>query len=217
MKLFSKINEYNTILEEILETKYFSSDVKNLILSMVYKIENSYNDYSRVKRVRKNKEDYILELIKIIRDYTDNIKLVDSNKENSKLLKENSVLALTNEKERSVLSYHTEKALLYALSDIKPKYFYINNSFVFKNGFHKMLVYGYNKNNLELITDFNGWSWDISTKYSNYIYNLMYQNLLMIMGSNFLEQWMNYNSSKINFLDNIKMVTRRNKILLLFL
>ena len=87
MKLFSKVNEYNSLLEEILETKYFSSNVKNLILNMVYKLENSYNDYYKVKRIRKSKEDFLLELIKIIRDYADNIKLVDPNKENSELSK----------------------------------------------------------------------------------------------------------------------------------
>ena len=208
MKLFSKVNEYNDLLEEILETKYFSSNVKNLILNMIYKVENSYNDYYRVKRIRKNKEDFILELIKIIRDYADNIKLVDPNKENSELLKKHDVLALTNERERSILSYRTEKALLYGLSDVIPKYFYINNSFVFKNGFQKMLVYGYNKNNLELITDFNGWSWDISKNNINHTYNLIYQNLLIVMGSMFLDQWMNYNSSKIDFIKNIKMVSQ---------
>lgn len=208
MKLFSKVNEYNVLLEEILETKYFSSNVKNLILNMVYKLENSYNDYYRVKKIRKNKEDFLLELIKIIRDYADNIKLVDPNKEDSELLKKHNVLALTNEKERSILSYRTEKALLYGLSDVIPKYFYINNSFVFKSGFQKMLVYGYNKNNLELITDFNGWSWDISRKDINYIYNLIYQNLLIMMGSVFLDQWMNYNSSKIDFIKNIKLVSQ---------
>ena len=208
MKLFSKVNEYNSLLEEILETKYFSSNVKNLILNMVYKVENSYNDYCRVKRVRKKKEDFILELIKIIRDYADNIKLVDPNKENSELLRKHSVLALTNEKERSILSYRTEKALLYGISDVIPKYFYIDNSFVFKSGFQKMLVYGYNKNNLELITDFNGWSWDISKNDINYVYNLIYQNLLMMMGSLFLDQWMNYNSSKINFIKNIKIISQ---------
>lgn len=208
MKLFSKVNEYNSLLEEILETKYFSSNVKNLILNMVYKLENSYNDYYKVKRIRKSKEDFLLELIKIIRDYADNIKLVDPNKENSELLKEHGVLALTNEKERSILSYRTEKALLYGLSDVVPKYFYINNSFIFKNGFQKMLVYGYNKNNLELITDFNGWSWDITKNDVNYTYNLIYQNLILMMGSVFLDQWMNYNSSKIDFIKNIRIVAQ---------
>ena len=138
--------------------------------------------------------------------------MVEPDSKGAELLAKHKVLALTNEKERSILSYRTEKALLYGLSDVIPKYFYIDNSFVFKSGFQKMLVYGYNKNNLELITDFNGWSWDISKNDINYVYNLIYQNLLISMGSLFLDQWMNYNSSKIDFIKNIKIVSQGTEI-----
>ena len=50
-KIFSKLNikNYNDELEEILESKLFSFDVKNLLLSMLYKIENAYQDYMAVK------------------------------------------------------------------------------------------------------------------------------------------------------------------------
>ena len=43
-KILSKLNidikDYNNELEKILENKLFSYDVKNLLLSMLYKIEN---------------------------------------------------------------------------------------------------------------------------------------------------------------------------------
>ena len=45
-KILSKLNidirDYNNELEKILENKLFSYDVKNLLLSMLYKIENAY-------------------------------------------------------------------------------------------------------------------------------------------------------------------------------
>ena len=43
-KLLRKIHmkDYTNSLEKILEDKQFSVDTKNLLLSMVYKIENSY-------------------------------------------------------------------------------------------------------------------------------------------------------------------------------
>ena len=50
MGLFSKLKDYNVELEEVLDSKYFSSNIKNLLLNMVYKIENSYADYKEVKR-----------------------------------------------------------------------------------------------------------------------------------------------------------------------
>ena len=42
MRIFSKLNsnEYNNQLEKILENKTFDESVKNLLLSMLYKIEN---------------------------------------------------------------------------------------------------------------------------------------------------------------------------------
>ena len=42
MIFFSKFNsnEYNNKLEKILDNKTFDEDVKNLLLSMLYKIEN---------------------------------------------------------------------------------------------------------------------------------------------------------------------------------
>ena len=44
------ITDYTNRLEKVLEKKKFSFDTKNLLLSMSYKIENSYNDYEKVKQ-----------------------------------------------------------------------------------------------------------------------------------------------------------------------
>jgi len=55
---FSKFKDYNKELEKILEKKDFSKDVKNLLLSMFYKLEISYNDYFFVKRNCKSKQEY---------------------------------------------------------------------------------------------------------------------------------------------------------------
>ena len=81
MGLFSKIKDYHSKLEEVLERKIFSANVKNLLLSMIYKIEISYKDYKEVKRVVKPKNEFIEEFIEIIDNYCDNIKLVEPNTE----------------------------------------------------------------------------------------------------------------------------------------
>ena len=61
MKIFSKItsNEYNNRLEKILDNKPFDENVKNLLLSMLYKIENGYNDYIKVKYNAIQKEEFM--------------------------------------------------------------------------------------------------------------------------------------------------------------
>ena len=123
MGLFSKLKDYNTELEEILESKYFSSNIKSLLFSMVYKLEVSYEDFKSVKRCVRSKEDFLNEIIEVIRLYCDNIKTVEPDSDQAKMLIKNKVKAVTNENERSILSYPTEQALLYAISDISPKYF----------------------------------------------------------------------------------------------
>lgn len=205
MRLFSKMKDYNSKLEEVLERKVFSSNVKNLLLSMIYKLEISYEDYKEVKRVVKSKQEFIEELIEIIDNNCENIKAVEPDKEDANLLKNNHVIALTNEKERSILCYPTENALLFAISDIIPKYFYIPKDFVFKNRFQTLLVNGFNLNNYEILSNFNGWSWDITQNQNmNYIDNMVYQNLLFIVGDKFLTEWRNSNSSKRDFLKEIR-------------
>ena len=114
MGLFSKLKDYNTELEEILDTKYFSSNIKSLLFSMVYKLEVSYEDFKDVKRCVRSKEDFLNEIIEVIRLYCDNIKTVEPDSDQAKMLIKNKVKAVTNEKERSILSYPTEQALLYS-------------------------------------------------------------------------------------------------------
>ena len=153
--LFRGNTDYNLILEKILDSKYFSSNAKSLLLSMVYKIESFYKDYQKIKDIEKTKEEFLSELVEYIKKYCDNIKLIEPGSKDAEILKENNLLALTNERERSILSYPTEIALLYAISDVVPKYFYIPESFSYKSAFQWLLVNGYNENNLEILSDFN--------------------------------------------------------------
>lgn len=209
MKLFSKLKDYNSELEEILDKKTLSSNIKSLLLSMVYKIESSYKDYSEVKRNVKTKESFLEEIVESIKLYCDNIKYVEPNSKEAELLKSNNVLALTNEKERSILCYPTEVSLLFAISEITPKYFYISNDFMFKKVMQIALADGYCLNNLEILTSFNGWSWDVNKNQNiNYINNLIYQNLLIILGDDFLTQWRLSSSSKRDFLEELKMYVK---------
>ena len=46
--------DYNNELEKVIETKDFDEDVKNLLLSIFYKVEISYKDYKKlVQEVQK--------------------------------------------------------------------------------------------------------------------------------------------------------------------
>ncbi len=80
------------------------------------------------------------------------------------------------------------------------------------------MLIGYKLNNLEILTDFNGWSWDKTyDEQFDYIDNLIYQNLLVILGDKFLCDWRNDSSGKRDFLseidDFIRYFTNNNEYL----
>ena len=205
MGLFSKLKDYNLELDDVLDKKTFSSNIKNLLLSMIYKIETAYTDFKEVKRCVRNKEDLLNEIVETVRLYCENIKVAEPDSDQAKMLIKHKVEALTNASERSILTYPTEMSLFYAISDISPKYFYINPNIVLGNVMQNTLVNGYNLNNVEILRDFNGWSWDFSygTNF-NYIDNLIYQNLLVMLGGKFLYEWRTYGSTRRDFIDEAK-------------
>ena len=210
MKLFSKSKDYNNLLEEILENKTFSSVAKSLLLSMIYKLEISYKDYSQVNVNCLPYDTFFEGILNIIQNYCEHIKIVEPESVQAKLLSENNVDAVTNAKEISILTYPTEIAFLYAVSDIEPKYFFIKKDFLLKDTFQRILVEGYKQNNISILKNFNGWSWDVNARNSkNCITNIIYQNLIMIKGEEFLYNWRTTNIAKKDFLKELKNTIKK--------
>lgn len=210
MKLFSKLKDYNNLLEEILEQKTFSSIAKSLLLSMVYKLEISYKDYQKVKVDAISKDEFFENILNIIKKYCDNIKVVEPETSQAKLLIKNNVQAVTNTRERSILSYPTEAAILYAVSDVEPKYFFVKKDFELKNILQRILVEAYKSNTVTILKEFNGWSWDIDLREKNdYSGNLIYQNLMMIKGEKFLYEWRTDNKAKKDYLESVKRSVKK--------
>ncbi len=190
-KIFSKLKDYNHILDKMLEEKNFSEDAKNLLLSMIYKIENSYNDYAQIKGIFQKQKEFIDDIIDIVSNNCKYIFLVDPKKDGVQLLKKENVLALTDEKEQRIYSYPTEQAILYGIMDIKPKYFYIpNNYYYIKKQFQKLLVEGTILDSTEVIRNFNGWSWNVAEDTGiNHVSNIIYQTIRILIDEEFLKEW----------------------------
>ena len=112
--IFSKISlkDYNNELEKVLEEKDFSEVVKNLLLSMLYKIENAYEDYETVKVNTASKKYFIKKIIKIINEKCNKIELI------------NSSFDYLNGKEKVIKTY------------LFVKYYIVN----FKNIFHNFFI-----------------------------------------------------------------------------
>ena len=176
-KIFSKLNikNYNNELEEILEKKMFSEEVKNLLLSMLYKIENAYKDYENIKVEVLPQNDFIKYIIKTIKEECLDIKFISPESQEEIII----------DRERGLIHcYPNEKSLLSSIwymgeKNVEPvtKYDYT------KNAIQKMIEIGSNINQAEILRDFNGWSWDIVVKeIENIPYNILYQSLLLLDG-----------------------------------
>lgn len=205
-KIFSKLRDYNYILDQMLEKKRFSEDAKNLLLSMIYKIETSYKDYAQIKGISQKQNEFIDDIIEIVSQYCKYIFLIDPKKEEVKLLKKENVLALTDEKEHRIYAYPTEQAILYGIADIKPKYFYIHKNYYYiRRQLQKLLVEGTILNYTEVIRNFNGWSWNIAEDANiNCTANMIYQSFRMLFGEEFLREWEQDSSAKVDYIYEIR-------------
>lgn len=182
-----KVKNYNNSLESILEKKDFSEDVKNLLLSMLYKIENAYEDYETIKVEVQNKSSYIKDLLNIIKNCNEII-FAKPMSEEDKLLKKSKKVCEVNENTGKIIVYQNEEMMLRALQEIAPKQILIKEKYsLYEEGIKELLTKGYIYNNVEVIRDFNGWSWDINKKtIEDLEYNIIYQNMLIIFGNEFI-------------------------------
>ena len=187
-KILSKLNidikDYNNELEKILENKLFSYEVKNLLLSMLYKIENAYKDYETVKVEVPSKRKYIENLLRIIKEKCLKIFLVKTGTQEAKELEKDNMLFKVDRKNGEIICFQNEFILLTAIFnlDISPSLKELTYGYI-EEPLFTLLKSGEIDSNIELIRDFNGWSWDIDKKEIKDIeYNYIYQTILLING-----------------------------------
>lgn len=196
--------DYNNELEKVIETKDFDEDVKNLLLSIFYKVDVSYKDYKKVKRNVESKQEYTEKLIKIIQNNCDTIKTVKPNSKEAEELGERTFLV--DSRNKKITCYPVERKLLYSISKIgkqdkiiKSKHFLVNKTI------SNMINIGNNINTVEPLRDFNGWSWLIIRKeIENISYNLIYQNLRILVGEQFLNSWIENKEYLIDYYTEFK-------------
>ena len=205
-EIFSKINrkDYNNELEKILEKKDFSKDVKNLLLSMLYKVEMSYEDYATVKRNVKNKQDFIQDILNTIKS-CEHIIFIKHQSEESKELEEKHTTFIIEKDKKTIKVYPNEKSLLYAINAFDNTRIYLSEKYNYlRIAFPDLLNEGNDINNVEIIRDFNAWSWNISVEeISNVKSNLIYQILQILMGEERLDDWFS-NKNTDDYLESLK-------------
>ena len=193
--------DYNNELEKVIETKDFDEGIKSLLLAIFYKVDISYKDYKQVTRNSETKQQYIERLLKIIQENCKTIKIVKPNTKQAEELGKSSYLV--DNKNKKIICYPIERNLLYSISKIgnqeriiKGKYYLVNKTI------SNIINTGNNIKTVEPIRDFNGWSWQISKKeIENIEYNLIYQNLRILVGDKFLNDWVLNTEYLIDYYD----------------
>ena len=119
-KILSKLNfkDYNNEVEEILEKKSFSSNVKNLLLSMFYKIEVAYKDYLVTKRDVTEKDGFIESIIYTIKEECNTIELINPTENQEDILAKNNVYFMVEPENKKIVTYTNEQCLYLSLIHI---------------------------------------------------------------------------------------------------
>lgn len=196
--------DYNNELEKILEEKQFDENTKSTLLSILYKIETSYKDLEIVKKDVETKEEYIDNLLNVIKNECNIIKIIKINDEQSKIPENKTYIIDKSKKE--IIAYPIERKILYAISKIDKKDKIIKDEYYLINQTLSNLInVGNNINMVEPIRDFNGYSWStIIQEIESIKHNLIYQNLRILLGHKFLNKWIKNNEFIIDYYDLFK-------------
>ena len=195
--ILSRFQSNNNKLEIVLAKKGFSGDVKNLLLSMQYNISSSYNDYANIKINVESKNKFIEDIIDIINN-CESIELVKPNTEIGMDFMKRGITSEVDTFSKSIKVFPTEKAMLFALFKMNDTKMYLDEKYnLIRIALPEMLNEGRDINKIEIIRDFNAWSWNtLPNEISNIDCNLIYQNLLILLGFNFLDNWMKLENQK---------------------
>lgn len=174
-------NDYIYEIEKTLEKKGITNEIKSLVMDTLFKIEETYPNYKRIKVDVLEKRDYIREIVVALKK-VDNIYIM--NMEEKDILK--CVTDTKIEKNArgyyDIQIYHNNLSLLYALQTIINEEYGINEQ-PCSNAFDKILKIGGIYSNIEILRDFSGWNWNRNKiKNFNIYYDIIYRNLLLILG-----------------------------------
>lgn len=204
-KIFAKLNikDYTRNLEKILDKKKFSLDTKNLLLSMLYKIENGYNDYSKTKVQVPSKDDFIEYIFDIIENNCNEIIVAEFDSEASEVLKEKNVQYIIDEEKGKIIALGNDLLVLDCILQMpEHKITVPQEKLALQNSISNLLNLGSRMNQLEVIRDFNGWSWDIVLKeILNIDINIIFQTILYLVGYEFINKWIKNNSELADYID----------------
>ena len=174
-------NDYIYEVEKVLEKKKITNEIRSLVMDTLFKIEETYPNYKRVKVDVLEKKDYISQIIIALKK-VENIDIM--------YMQEKDVLKCltktTVEKNQrgyyDIQIYQNNLSLLYALQTIVNEE-YGGDELPCSSAFDKILKIGGIYSDIEILRDFSGWNWNRNNiKDFNIYYDIIYKNLLLILG-----------------------------------
>lgn len=198
--------DYNNELEEVLENKKFDEYAKSTLLGILYKVEAAYNDMETVKRDVKTKDEYIENIISIVKNNCNSIKIIKMSDENSEIPEHKTYVI--DKKNKTIIAYPIERKILYAIAKISNKEQIVKDDYYILNEtLSEFLNVGYNIDMVEPLRDFNGYSWTtIPQEIESIDHNLIYQILRILVGHKFLDKWVKNKEFMIDYFYEFKEI-----------
>lgn len=168
---------------------------------MIYKIEDSFENYETVKREVPSKLEFMKDIVKIVDKQCAKIEIAEPNTKLAEKLKDNKCNIVPEKVTggKVVTSFPNEKTLLYGISkaglnDVNTK---LNNK---QKAVLTAISIGKCISISEVLRDFNGWTWYVSSKeIESSECNIIYILLSLLYGHKFI------NSINSDNLDILKM------------
>ena len=202
--MLNKNDSFNNELEKVLEKKMYNENAKSMLLNILYKIELAYKDYETVKQNVETREEFITRLINNIQNNVEYLKLISPNSQDAEILGKHTFL-IEKDKKR-ILCYNMERKVLYSISKISKKKRIVKEKYtIIDKTLSDLLNVGDNINTLEPLRDFNGYSWTIiPDEIESIDHNLIYQNLIMLVGIHSMNKWIDSKEYIIDYFEMFK-------------
>lgn len=144
---------------------------------MFYKLEISYNDYYTVKNASKTKQEYLENILDNIKN-SNSIELVKPSDAEFEELKNNGLYEI-DLKLKKIKVIANEISLLSAILELNNFQIHLTEKDnLIRNSMPYLLNMAYDMENVEVLRDFNAWSWNaLVNEIKDININLVYQNL----------------------------------------
>ena len=174
-------DDYIYEVEKVLEKKKITNEIKSLVMDTLFKIEETYPNYKRVKVDVLEKREYINQIIRALK-MVENIEVMYMQEKDVLKCVTKTMIEKNDNGYYDITIYQNNLSLLYALQTIVHEEYGVSEV-ACSDTFTTILKYGGIYSDIEILRDFSGWNWNRnSIKNINIYHDIIYKNLLLILG-----------------------------------